>query len=144
MIIVVDYDPLWLLAFEKLRASVSVVVRDIAISIEHVGSTSVPGSAAKPVIDIDTGVAGSDVLHAIERMGEIGYMHREDLGIPLREAFRSPTGNSWRRFFLLAVGVLCPLPVLPDRVAGVIRQDEYTRDELAKCHQELSIPSAGM
>lgn len=93
MILVVDYDPMWPLEFEILRASVSVAVRDIAISIEHVGSTSVPGLAAKPVIDMDIVVAESDVLHAIERLGEIGYTHRGDLGIPLREAFRSPPGS---------------------------------------------------
>lgn len=90
---VVDYDPMWPLEFEELRASVSVAVRDIAISIEHVGSTAVPGLAAKPVIDMDIVVAESDVAHAIERLGEFGYTHRGDLGIPLREAFRSPPGS---------------------------------------------------
>ena len=93
MVVVVDYDATWPLVFEELRASVGGAVRDIAISIEHVGSTAVPGLAAKPVIDMDIVVAESDVVHAIERLSELGYSHRGDLGIPLREAFRSPTGS---------------------------------------------------
>jgi len=93
MVIVVEYDPDWPRVFEELRASVTGAVQDIAISIEHVGSTAVPGLAAKPVIDMDIVVAQSDVVHAIERLSELGYSHRGDLGIPLREAFRTPSGS---------------------------------------------------
>ena len=93
MIVVVDYDPTWPLAFEELRDSVSGAVHDIAISIEHVGSTAVPGLAAKPVIDMDVVVKESDVARAIERLSELGYVHSGDLGIPLREAFRRPPGS---------------------------------------------------
>jgi GrpB-like predicted nucleotidyltransferase (UPF0157 family) len=93
MIHVVDYDPRWPLVFEELRATVSAAVGDMALSIEHVGSTSVPGLAAKPVIDMDIVVAESDVAHAIEGLGKIGYTHRGDLGIPFREAFRPPPGS---------------------------------------------------
>jgi GrpB-like predicted nucleotidyltransferase (UPF0157 family) len=50
---VVDYDAAWPARFERLRATVWPVVADLAVSIEHVGSTSVPGLAAKPVIDLD-------------------------------------------------------------------------------------------
>jgi len=93
MVVVVDYDPKWPLAFEELRASVGSAVREIAISIEHVGSTAVPGLAAKPVIDMDIVVAESNVVRAIECLGALGYEHRGDLGILLREAFRSPPGS---------------------------------------------------
>jgi GrpB-like predicted nucleotidyltransferase (UPF0157 family) len=93
MVVVVDYDPSWPIAFEELRDALGDAVGDIAVSIEHVGSTAVPGLAAKPVIDIDIVVAESDVARAIERLAEIGYAHRGDLGIPSREAFRSPPGS---------------------------------------------------
>ena len=52
-IVVVDYDPNWTTQFETLRASLLETVEQLAVCIEHVGSTSVPGLAAKPVIDID-------------------------------------------------------------------------------------------
>jgi GrpB-like predicted nucleotidyltransferase (UPF0157 family) len=63
-VIVLDYDPGWPHVFEEIRSSVWTVVSDIAIAIEHVGSTSVPGLAAKPVIDMDVVVAEGDVASA--------------------------------------------------------------------------------
>ena len=90
-VIVVDYDPAWPQVFDTLRARVSEAVGDIAISIEHVGSTAVPGLAAKPIIDMGIVVPSQiEVAMAISRLATIGYVHRGDLGIAGREAFRSP------------------------------------------------------
>lgn len=50
-IVVTGYDPAWPSIFEGLRARAWAVVGDFALVIEHVGSTAVPGLAAKPVID---------------------------------------------------------------------------------------------
>jgi hypothetical protein len=50
---VVDYDPRWPRLFETIKASIWGAVADVALSVEHVGSTSVPGLAAKPIIDVD-------------------------------------------------------------------------------------------
>jgi GrpB-like predicted nucleotidyltransferase (UPF0157 family) len=49
-IVVVDYEPAWPGVFEDLRARVWAVVSDFAVAIEHIGSTSVPGLAAKLII----------------------------------------------------------------------------------------------
>ena len=51
-IVVVDYDPAWVTLFEQLRSQIMSVVRDVVTAVEHVGSTSVPGLAAKPIVDI--------------------------------------------------------------------------------------------
>lgn len=93
MIVVVDYDPAWPRVFGELRATLAGALGDIALAIEHVGSTSVPGLAAKPVIDIDVVVQEADVALAIGGLEAIGYTHRGDLGIPQREAFRQPPGS---------------------------------------------------
>ena len=61
-VIVVDYDPAWPAIFAELRAELWPAVSDIASAIEHVGSTAVPGLAAKPVIDIDVVVPRRHVL----------------------------------------------------------------------------------
>ena len=53
----VDYDPEWPTAFEEEAARLRDALGDRAIRIDHVGSTSVPGLAAKPVIDIQVSVA---------------------------------------------------------------------------------------
>jgi GrpB-like predicted nucleotidyltransferase (UPF0157 family) len=46
---VVDYDPHWPKTFERLCSRIWTALRDVALSVEHVGSTSVPGLAAKPI-----------------------------------------------------------------------------------------------
>jgi GrpB-like predicted nucleotidyltransferase (UPF0157 family) len=64
VITVVEYDPAWPGRFEKLRREYANAMATAAVpvvAIEHVGSTSVPGLAAKPVIDCDIVVEGADV-----------------------------------------------------------------------------------
>ena len=67
MIVVTEYDPGWPRRFEELRREYAAAMADAGVpvvAIEHVGSTSVPGLAAKPVIDCDIVVAGRDVAAA--------------------------------------------------------------------------------
>lgn len=64
MITVVDYDPAWANRFEQLRVEYAEALKSASVpvvSIEQVGSTSVPGLAAKPIIDCDIVVARQDV-----------------------------------------------------------------------------------
>ncbi len=83
--------PEWTETFERIRSHVWPVVADIALNVEHVGSTSVPGLKAKPVIDVCIVVASiNEVLPCIERLGTIGYVHQGILGVPDRDAFRRP------------------------------------------------------
>jgi GrpB-like predicted nucleotidyltransferase (UPF0157 family) len=56
---IVDYDPDWPRQFEQQAARIRRALGSAALAIEHVGSTSVPGLAAKPVIDIALGVPDS-------------------------------------------------------------------------------------
>ena len=58
-IVIVDYDPQWAELFEREAARIRSVLAERALRIEHVGSTSVPGLPAKPVIDIVLVVADS-------------------------------------------------------------------------------------
>jgi GrpB-like predicted nucleotidyltransferase (UPF0157 family) len=98
---VVDYDPAWSTQFEILRSTILSAVGDIAVAVEHVGSTSVPGLAAKPIIDMDVVVASdSDVSVAVERLAVIGYEHQGDLGVEGREAFKSPPEPPRRNFYV--------------------------------------------
>ncbi|WEV63367.1 GrpB family protein [Bifidobacterium sp. ESL0732] len=70
---VVSYDPSWPLLFDRLRATIVHALGFRALAIEHIGSTSVPGLAAKPVIDIDLTVADSGdeqtYAPALEKLG---------------------------------------------------------------------------
>lgn len=90
-IVVVDYDPNWPEAFERLRSQVWPAVGEVALAVEHIGSTSVPGLAAKAIIDLSVVVrAEADIPVAIERLAPLGYVHRGDLAVEGREAFDSP------------------------------------------------------
>lgn len=103
-ITVSDYDPRWPGWFEQIRATLWPAVADVALRIEHVGSTSVPGLAAKPVIDLDIVVADeAGVRPVIGRLAGIGYRWRGDLGITGRQAFQPPPGSTLPRHNLYLV-----------------------------------------
>jgi GrpB-like predicted nucleotidyltransferase (UPF0157 family)/quercetin dioxygenase-like cupin family protein len=90
-LVVSDYDPEWRSWFKDISDYVWPALRDVALRIDHVGATSVPGLAAKPIIDIDVVVASEDGIRpAIDRLSRIGYRWRGDLGISGREAFNPP------------------------------------------------------
>lgn len=87
-IVVVPYDKKWINEFEKIKDEVLPVIYNDIISIEHVGSTSVPGLWAKPIIDINIIVENTKLQIVIEKLSSIGYVHEGNLGIEGREAFR--------------------------------------------------------
>src|SRR4051812_8526637 len=104
-IIVVDYDPSWPDTFERLRAHIWSCIVDVAAAIEHVGSTSVPGLAAKPVIDMTVVVPTAAAMQTvIDRLAMIGYRHQGDLGVPGREAFARPQGTPDHHLYACVVG----------------------------------------
>ena len=85
---VLPYDPRWKEWFREIRNQVWAQVSDLALDIVHVGSTSIEGMGAKPIIDIDIVVHDmGDIDEIISRLGRIGYYHQGDLGIKGREAF---------------------------------------------------------
>ncbi len=80
------YDKTWAVEFEKEKKILEGILKDFDVKIEHVGSTSIPGLSAKPIIDIAIGVkdektlfklepvmanAGYDILNDYETKGEI-------------------------------------------------------------------------
>ena len=106
-ITVVDYDPSWPSKFETLKSRVLHALGSLAVSVEHVGSTSIPGLAAKPIIDMDVVVASvADVSMAIERLGMLGYVHRGNLGIEGREAFSCPSALPAHHLYVCVQGAI--------------------------------------
>jgi GrpB-like predicted nucleotidyltransferase (UPF0157 family) len=72
-----EYDPAWPPLFEREAARIRATLGDAALVLEHVGSTSVPGLAAKPRIDIVLGVAdSSDEADYVPAMEAAGYVLR--------------------------------------------------------------------
>ena len=88
-VVVEKYDPAWAQDFEKIRNELSEALDGLFVAIEHMGSTSVPGLSAKPVIDIDVVIEDYGVFtQVVKALSGIGYEHEGDLGIAGREAFR--------------------------------------------------------
>lgn len=89
VVALVPYDERWPVMFDALKDVYSRALGDVVVAIEHVGSTSVPGLLAKPVIDIDI-VTASDValLDVDVALSRLGYRHNGCQGIPGREVFK--------------------------------------------------------
>ena len=85
---VVSYDPNWQSDFERIERELADALAELAVGIEHIGSTSVCGLSAKPCIDIDVIIRDYSVFpEVVSSLSEIGYVHEGDLGIQGREAF---------------------------------------------------------
>jgi GrpB-like predicted nucleotidyltransferase (UPF0157 family) len=86
---VLPADPGWPVEFEKIAAMIYGYIGDQIIGIEHVGSTAVPGLAAKPVIDLDVVIEDMSRLPAIiKHLDLAGFDYEGNLGVEGREAFR--------------------------------------------------------
>jgi GrpB-like predicted nucleotidyltransferase (UPF0157 family) len=71
-IVIADYDPAWPRRFADERARIAAALGERALRIEHIGSTSVPGLAAKPIVDILVEVATMDGID----LSPAGYVLR--------------------------------------------------------------------
>ncbi len=104
-VVVLPYDEAWKNDFLAVRNELAEALGGLAIRIEHVGSTSVEGLSAKPIIDIDVVIEDEGVLGAVvEALGAIGYRHEGNLGIEGREAFKYDGKEHLRRHHLY----VCP------------------------------------
>lgn len=93
-IVVEEYNPIWKLEFEKARNFYENLLNEIDCQIEHVGSTSVEGLWAKPILDIDIIVnTDEESLKVIDKLSKVGYEHIGNLGLEGREAFKYAENN---------------------------------------------------
>jgi GrpB-like predicted nucleotidyltransferase (UPF0157 family) len=89
-----DWSPLWAEAFRARAARLRDSLGPLALRIDHVGSTSIPGMAAKPVIDIQVSVAGFEPMAPIEAaMSAAGYDWRPANHDKARRYFREKPGT---------------------------------------------------
>ena len=73
--VIEDYDPGWVERYDTVAAALSDALGDLVLELEHVGSTSVPGLAAKAIIDVDLTIAGAEdesrYTPALEKLGYV-------------------------------------------------------------------------
>ncbi len=117
MVVVSPYSPEWPKLFQTLRAELLAAFAPVPVAVEHIGSTAVPGLAAKPVLDLLLGADSLPVIEekigALERLG-YEYVSKYERELPMRRYFVKPAGA---------------LPRV--HVHGVVRGSSIWRDHLA-------------
>jgi GrpB-like predicted nucleotidyltransferase (UPF0157 family) len=135
-IVIADHDPSWPRRFGREEAKIRGALGPAAVSVEHVGSTSVPGLAAKPIVDI---------LLVVEDSGdEESYLPAlEDAGYVLR--VREPDFEEHRMFRTpekdVHVHVLSPNSREGERLLLLrdhLRRDAKDRELYASTKRELA------
>ena len=139
-VIVLPYDEQWKKDFLMIKDELTSALGQLAMGIEHIGSTSVEGLSAKPIIDIDVVIKDYNVLEeVVSALKVIGYRHEGDLGITGREAFKYEGKEHLRKHHLY----VCPVdsPELKRHIAfrdylrthsEAVREYSYIKEEGAK------------
>lgn len=83
------HQEIWAELFEEEKAQLEAAIGPYILDIQHVGSTSIPGIPAKPIIDIGVAVRNfEEAAVCIEPIVQLGYVYRGENGIPRRHYFR--------------------------------------------------------
>ncbi|WP_285491679.1 GrpB family protein [Amycolatopsis taiwanensis] len=91
---ITPYDPAWPAMFAGWGAGLRAALGDAAARIDHIGSTAVPGLAAKPVIDIQISVASLEATDAfLGPLTDMGLVYRADNPERTKRYFREPPGQ---------------------------------------------------
>jgi GrpB-like predicted nucleotidyltransferase (UPF0157 family) len=98
-VVVLDHDPAWAAMYERERARVQQALGPIVVTVEHVGSTAVPGLAAKPIIDLLVGVrslpeARGCCVEPLEALA-YRYMAEYEAWLPGEMLFRKGPPGPW-------------------------------------------------
>ncbi|KAF2841327.1 putative UPF0157 protein YqkA [Patellaria atrata CBS 101060] len=135
-VVVEPYNPQWPLHFSQIASELINTLQDVDIlRIEHVGSTSVPFLAAKPIIDVDIVILPPSLESVISALTASGYTYLGEVGIPDRHTFRKVSAVPDRNLYLCIEGSaslrnhLC--------VRELLRRDEALREEYARVKMEL-------
>ena len=139
------YTPEWPRLFEEERRRIEEAVGGHALAVEHVGSTSVPGLPAKPIIDIMLAVRElSEVEHCVAPIERLGYVYKGENGLPERHFFAKGEprthhihlvridGDHWRKHLLFR-DYLRQHPTLAQEYAALKRRlaEQYHSDRAA-------------
>jgi GrpB-like predicted nucleotidyltransferase (UPF0157 family) len=141
----VPYSPDWKLFFILEKAHLQQVLGSAILDIQHIGSTSIPGMPAKPIIDIAIGVQDFERARpCIPLIEGLGYEYRGEFGIPHRHYFvkgnprlfhlhmSEITSNEWKNALLFR-NYLCRHPEAAKEYALLKQQlaSKYTQDREA-------------
>jgi GrpB-like predicted nucleotidyltransferase (UPF0157 family) len=131
-VVIVPYDPSWPGRFATLGAALRDTLDATALRIDHIGSTAVPGLAAKPVIDIQISVVSLEPLDAyLIPLEELGYRFHPDNPDLTKRYFREPAGELRTHIHVRAIGSWS------EQLALLFRDHLRTHPEDAERYAEL-------
>jgi GrpB-like predicted nucleotidyltransferase (UPF0157 family) len=139
-ITIIPYDPSWPEKFEQEAGLLRELLGELAVQIHHIGSTSVPGLAAKPIIDILLEVSDLDALDALDAknagFNRLGYEPKGAFGIPGRRYFRKGGDQRTHHLHAFRTG--------DQNLARHVSFRDYLRahPEIAKAYAEVKIRAA--
>lgn len=99
MIEIIGYDERWPVEFQRISAPLREALGELALRIDHIGSTSVPGLAAKDIIDVQVTVAVLDAASIAGALAPLGYTLREDINHDHIPPGRDDTAQEWQKLY---------------------------------------------
>jgi GrpB-like predicted nucleotidyltransferase (UPF0157 family) len=96
MIKIVEYDPNWPAEFEQIAARVGAALGERALRIDHIGSTSVLGLAAKDIIDVQVAVSRLDE-DLVKSLISLGYVYLPDVTHDHQPTTASGPDSEWEK-----------------------------------------------
>ncbi len=135
-IVIVDYDPAWPERFRQEAAKIRAALGEVALRIEHIGSTSVPGLAAKPIVDVLLVVEdSSDEASYVPTLESAGYVLRvREPDFHDHRMFRTPEKDVHVHVFSSGSPEIERYLLMRDR----LREDAEDRELYARTKRELA------
>lgn len=96
---IVPYDPRWPDEFRSIGQDLRTSLGDLALRIDHIGSTSVPGLAAKDIIDIQVTVNALDAAALSPGLATLGYTVVEGISRDHVPPEGPPAADEWRKLY---------------------------------------------
>jgi GrpB-like predicted nucleotidyltransferase (UPF0157 family) len=131
-IVIAEYDPQWPRRFERERAKIAAALGERALAIEHVGSTAVPGLAAKPIVDVLVAVADAEDDANVASLEAAGYELR--VREPGHRMVRTPARDVHVHLWSDSDPEIARTLRFRDR----LRADEADRDAYERLKRELA------
>ena len=135
-IVVMDYDPAWAERFRQEETKIRAALGEATLAIEHIGSTSVPGLAAKPIVDILVVVEdSSDETSYVPALESAGYVLRvREPDFHEHRMFRTPAKDVHVHVFSAGSPEIERYLLLRDH----LRENEEGRELYARTKRDLA------
>jgi GrpB-like predicted nucleotidyltransferase (UPF0157 family) len=141
---IMPYNPEWKMFFEQEKELIAKALgENVALNIEHFGSTSVEGLAAKPTIDILVEIPElneESKQYIIQRLGTIGYGNMRNAGREHKMTFGKGYDENYLSAQTYHIHIREKCNTLPDEIyfRDCLRQNSTARDEYAKLKYSLA------